>query len=166
MSDPTDDPTIAAEPAPPAEPDAEPEPQDEPVMIPLPSEIDFNNFQDLKKRFGTDEQVDKYLAILPKLSQLRKDDEAAQAAAEAKAEKARVAAEAKAEAARAAAEAKAEAAAKAANAPPPWAPKTFAEEEARKLAVLTSPEVKKAEALLKANGLNLKDLTLDLTVRH
>lgn len=167
----SDDATIPAEPAPsapPAEPDAEPEPPVLPAKP--PSEIDYNNFENLKDKFGGKvDEVDKYLKILPLLSQVRKDDEAAKAAIEAKAEKEK----AKAEAAQAAAEAKAEkakekaeAAAKEANAPPPWAPKNFAEEEARKLAALTSPEVKKAEAILKASGLSLKDLTLDLTVRH
>ncbi|KAL5330988.1 hypothetical protein ACEPPN_000515 [Leptodophora sp. 'Broadleaf-Isolate-01'] len=166
----SDDATIPAEPAPsapPAEPDAEPEPPVLPAKP--PSEIDYNNFENLKDKFGGKvDEVDKYLKILPLLSQVRKDDEAAKAAIEAKAEKEK----AKAEAAQAAAEAKAEkakekaeAAAKEANAPPPWAPKNFAEEEARKLAALTSPEVKKAEAILKASGLSLKDLTLDLTDR-
>ncbi|KAH7311137.1 hypothetical protein BKA65DRAFT_484916 [Rhexocercosporidium sp. MPI-PUGE-AT-0058] len=152
----SDDATIPAEPAPPTPP-AEPDARTESPVAPAkpPSEIDYNNFEKLKDRFGGKvDEVDKYLKILPLLSQVRKDDEAAKAAVEAKAEKEK-----------AKAEAVAKEAAKEANALPPWAPKNFAEEEARKLAALTSPEVKKAEAILKASGLSLKDLTLDLTDR-
>jgi hypothetical protein len=137
MPDPTDDSNTT----PPSDPNAGPLPAPAPVVEeppPLPpSTQDFDRFKGLVKELGSPAAVKQYLGVLPLITKQRKDDEAAAEAAAKKASPDVVVRPA-----------------------PKWAPKTFAEEEARKLSALTSPELKRAEEILKENGLNL-----EITVR-
>jgi hypothetical protein len=132
----TDPPVSTPGPDPPVSPDTEPI-KDPP---PPPSDQDFDRFQGLEAKLGSIEKVEKYLGIVGSISALRKEDEAA-----------------------------AEAAYKKLHPDPPaptprkpeeWEPKTWDEKEASRMSALTSTELKRAEEILKENGINL-----DLTVR-